>query len=1470
MGSERHSLRKQSFRVSAGSEDIALALQARLPELNRTILIDAIETVLDSYSSPARHIRIDRLRVDLGTIVLGRNFDEDVKTRLERELRQALDAAVYEIASQPGGGRLARSRDEARLDLLEHYLTNGTLPFWAAAPAFDVEALVTETATATPDALIRLLRRHRHASQVTRRLVAQLSDQVLGQLLDLIDPGSTGRVSGEAETARREDRRFATWVRILTDAVFEHRDAAGGVARDAAQSAGGSAERSGREGPEASPLEGPDISLEERDLSPGAQLTPPRDGPDLSRYGEAEAIRYYVRYGVLPWTAALAKGAAGGVLRLEALLDTLPGLPLSVLRTIFTVRGSGSPAALVRAVEQMSADTRARLLAALRVETQSHEVPVDAPAIARVIEQPAAYVRTILRMLHGGAEGTGETLEWPTAPAPDEWRALLSEVHWVKSILVERARRGERAGPPDVSSAALLQLLVEKHPADAGHFFRVLREARIAPATLLTEPVSPRLFVAAQMLLPASARTIVSLLLRLVSRLPAHQQPGGEAAVRTAAMGAVLDHVTVAGRTESRETRVNLAAGLLCALFGPVMAADTVEELATDAAQLARDGEIGAEDLETVSGALGALGYADSPAVYPTDIETDVQDTFEQRIAQLPAAAAHRVASLVRIVSAWPSGERLAGQEKIKRAIAGVLDDNASADPLGRGFLAAVLQAVLGPHVTAAVAGRLLDDVERVAARGDLTRTDVEVMSEAVASLTGARPHEAPEAERIAAVLTARLDGSSSAESGVPSSASLLRTLIERFPHDARAFLQKIRNDGFLPSTLLAGVTAPDLLEPVAALLRPLDRRLVAIILRVVSVLPAAERPGSGEATRTALAGVVLDHPVSTSNGEVLAAAAMRRLFGTTMPEAVQRRLVAEVERAGRTGQVGPDAVTVFLRVLGRPEDARGDAEDLEGSAPDAALSAVDASTDQIEQAEPTSGSAAAVSGEAPATGHVSTVPPGLSASEPADHLTGLPAESVAAALARLRGPAQIAREMRASAEQVPAQVSDQPAAPPRLYQPSRFPRRAPPAAAPASGEPAASEKVPARTAAPEHTTGADGGRERLSDDALRHILLELVETSPAAVREFLVEGLADKTTRDGWVRSFTEPELARIIWLLEPARHRLLIAAAELLFAAWDTAAPGRMEASSTRRALWAFVLDVLSRHPTGERSLDNLVPEFFAHVGVNLEGAGALHDRGETAERIFADAVRLAERKGHAHLRAVLSHQRSELMALATGQGRVPASDSGERSRTAIATKAPPSDWVPSSTSSRQRTAFSMDEERLEADGEPIHVTNAGLVIVGVFLPQFFALLDVLEEKPTGGTRVRPDAVSRTVHLLQHLVDERTDTPEPLLSLNKVLCGVPLAVPIDREIEISVRERELCDSLLKGLLQQWTIIKDSSIAALRETYLQREGRLDHLPTGWRLRVQRKTVDQLMDYMPWPVTTVAHSWMAEPLYVTW
>ena len=74
----------------------------------------------------------------------------------------------------------------------------------------------------------------------------------------------------------------------------------------------------------------------------------------------------------------------------------------------------------------------------------------------------------------------------------------------------------------------------------------------------------------------------------------------------------------------------------------------------------------------------------------------------------------------------------------------------------------------------------------------------------------------------------------------------------------------------------------------------------------------------------------------------------------------------------------------------------------------------------------------------------------------------------------------------------------------------------------------------------------------------------------------------------------------------------------------------------------------------------------------------------------------------------------------------------------------------------------------------------------------------------------------------------------------------------------------------MLRSLLANWTIVQNTSVAGLQETFLQREGRLERTSEGWKLRVQRKTVDVLVDEVPWSLSMIFHRWMPQPLQVAW
>jgi len=165
-----------------------------------------------------------------------------------------------------------------------------------------------------------------------------------------------------------------------------------------------------------------------------------------------------------------------------------------------------------------------------------------------------------------------------------------------------------------------------------------------------------------------------------------------------------------------------------------------------------------------------------------------------------------------------------------------------------------------------------------------------------------------------------------------------------------------------------------------------------------------------------------------------------------------------------------------------------------------------------------------------------------------------------------------------------------------------------------------------------------------------------------------------------------------------------------------------------------------------------------------------------------------------------------------------------------------------------------------------EPCYVRNAGVVLLWPFLGRYFEMLGMLE-----GRRFRDiDAINRAVYLLQYLVDGDTGVAEFELLLNKLLCGLDPAAPVSNDFRITEKESQLSLELLHGVNQNWPPLRNTSTAGLRESFLQREGRLLRREDGWSLTVSAKSYDVLLDTLPWSVSTIRLSWMQQALHVAW
>ena len=182
-------------------------------------------------------------------------------------------------------------------------------------------------------------------------------------------------------------------------------------------------------------------------------------------------------------------------------------------------------------------------------------------------------------------------------------------------------------------------------------------------------------------------------------------------------------------------------------------------------------------------------------------------------------------------------------------------------------------------------------------------------------------------------------------------------------------------------------------------------------------------------------------------------------------------------------------------------------------------------------------------------------------------------------------------------------------------------------------------------------------------------------------------------------------------------------------------------------------------------------------------------------------------------------------------------------------------------------EREKFKKPEKASHTDKEDfILIPDSGLVLLHPFLPGLFKFCNWLNENKF----LNDEARNRAVNALHYLAAGDEEIPEYVLMLPKLLCGIPLEWPLEPALPLTDRETAACDELLVQVIGHWSALRNTSPATLRETFLRRKGKLFLLDEGWRLEVQRRTEDILLNRLPWGFSMIKFSWMPRLLAVSW
>ncbi|MFC0426173.1 contractile injection system tape measure protein [Chryseobacterium scophthalmum] len=164
-------------------------------------------------------------------------------------------------------------------------------------------------------------------------------------------------------------------------------------------------------------------------------------------------------------------------------------------------------------------------------------------------------------------------------------------------------------------------------------------------------------------------------------------------------------------------------------------------------------------------------------------------------------------------------------------------------------------------------------------------------------------------------------------------------------------------------------------------------------------------------------------------------------------------------------------------------------------------------------------------------------------------------------------------------------------------------------------------------------------------------------------------------------------------------------------------------------------------------------------------------------------------------------------------------------------------------------------------------LYIDNAGLVILHPFLLNLFQKLNLCKDE----VWVDKKSQHKAVLLTQYLVTGQEIFFENELILNKLICGFPIENVINTKQKISKEEKEICNDLLLVVIEYWSVMKNSSAEGLRETFLQRAGKLSLSETrSSELWVEEKGVDVLLASLPWGISMIQTPWIDDFLHCYW
>ncbi|MGL4599636.1 MAG: contractile injection system tape measure protein [Bacteroidia bacterium] len=191
----------------------------------------------------------------------------------------------------------------------------------------------------------------------------------------------------------------------------------------------------------------------------------------------------------------------------------------------------------------------------------------------------------------------------------------------------------------------------------------------------------------------------------------------------------------------------------------------------------------------------------------------------------------------------------------------------------------------------------------------------------------------------------------------------------------------------------------------------------------------------------------------------------------------------------------------------------------------------------------------------------------------------------------------------------------------------------------------------------------------------------------------------------------------------------------------------------------------------------------------------------------------------------------------------------------------------WEATSSQSANTTSLTSDPIPFFTDEpEEAQTQWAGLVLLTPFLQMFFNNLQLTGDQGF----VDVAAQEKAVFILHYAACKKTKAEEHELALHKILCGLPIDYPLPSSIKLTKDEKEETNNLLDAVASQWSVLHTDSGQAIRQSFLRRNGLIRKQDGAWLVRIERESIDILIDSLPWGFSIIKTGWMQQLIQVEW